>query len=192
MWRVHRLDQINAFKAANLFDFRSLTLIFWSEQIGRFKTATRTLVWSGDRASAAILVTARVRRLRANHSETTAISTGSAASHNGLNNLVPHYRPAEPRRPSLAQHPRLIVHATASALPLPRLNNLLPTLGGMSEALMKTLWRNSPLLSVTFILVHSGSLWLHLPPSQNGVAGRGQACRVFSLVRKRTANALCA
>ena len=43
MWRVHRLDQINALKPANLFDFRSLTLKFRSEQIGRFKTVIRQL-----------------------------------------------------------------------------------------------------------------------------------------------------
>jgi len=38
MWRVQRLDQINAFKPANLFDFKSLTLKIRKKQIGRFKT----------------------------------------------------------------------------------------------------------------------------------------------------------
>jgi hypothetical protein len=42
MWRVHRLDQINAFKPANLFDFESLTLKIRKKQIGRFKTVIRT------------------------------------------------------------------------------------------------------------------------------------------------------
>jgi len=42
MWRVQRLDQINRFKAANPFDFKSLTLKFRSEQIGRFKTTNRS------------------------------------------------------------------------------------------------------------------------------------------------------
>jgi hypothetical protein len=41
MWRVQRLDQINPFKPANPFDFKSLTLKFRSEQIGRFKTTIR-------------------------------------------------------------------------------------------------------------------------------------------------------
>ena len=41
MLRVQRLDQINALKPANLFDSKSLTLKFRSEQIGRFKTAIR-------------------------------------------------------------------------------------------------------------------------------------------------------
>ena len=41
MWRVQRLDQINRFKPANPFDFKSLTLKFRSEQIGRFKTTIR-------------------------------------------------------------------------------------------------------------------------------------------------------
>jgi hypothetical protein len=39
---VHRLDQISAFKAANLFDFKSLALKGRRKQIGRFKIATRT------------------------------------------------------------------------------------------------------------------------------------------------------
>jgi len=43
---VQRLDQINAFKPANLFDFKSLTLKLRSEQIGRFKTATRRMLSS--------------------------------------------------------------------------------------------------------------------------------------------------
>ena len=38
-------DQINALKPANLFDFRSLTLKFRSEQIGRFKTVIRPGHW---------------------------------------------------------------------------------------------------------------------------------------------------
>ncbi len=42
MWRVQRLDQINAFKPANLFDFKSLTLKFRREQIDRFKIVIRT------------------------------------------------------------------------------------------------------------------------------------------------------
>jgi hypothetical protein len=42
MWRVQRLDQINAFKRANLFEFKSLALKIQSEQIGPFKTAIRT------------------------------------------------------------------------------------------------------------------------------------------------------
>ena len=43
MWRVHRLDQINALKPANLLDFRSLTLRAAGKQIGRFKTVSRQL-----------------------------------------------------------------------------------------------------------------------------------------------------
>jgi hypothetical protein len=42
MWRVQRLGQINPFKPANLFDFKSLTLKFRSEQIGRFKMTIRS------------------------------------------------------------------------------------------------------------------------------------------------------
>jgi hypothetical protein len=46
------------------------------------------------------------------------------------------------------------------------LYQLLPIVGFMSEALMKnTLWRNSALFSVTFILFHSASLWFHPPPA---------------------------
>ena len=41
MWRVQRLDQINAFKPANLFDFKSLALKIRKKQIGRLKTVTR-------------------------------------------------------------------------------------------------------------------------------------------------------
>jgi hypothetical protein len=41
MWRVQRLDQINAFKPANLFDFKSLALKIRKKQIGRFKTVIR-------------------------------------------------------------------------------------------------------------------------------------------------------
>jgi|ERR1051326_6433766 hypothetical protein len=41
MWRVQRLDQINAFKPANLFDFKSLALKIRKNQIGRFKTVIR-------------------------------------------------------------------------------------------------------------------------------------------------------
>jgi len=40
MWRVQRLDQINAFNPANLFDFKSLALKIRKKQIGRFKTVT--------------------------------------------------------------------------------------------------------------------------------------------------------
>jgi hypothetical protein len=36
MWRVQRLDQINAKKPANPLDFGSLTLKFWGKPIGRF------------------------------------------------------------------------------------------------------------------------------------------------------------
>jgi hypothetical protein len=43
MWRVQRLDQINAFKPANLFDFKSLALKIRIKQIGRFKTVMRPL-----------------------------------------------------------------------------------------------------------------------------------------------------
>ena len=43
MWRVHRLDQINALKPANPFDFKSLTLKFRSKRIGRFKTVREEL-----------------------------------------------------------------------------------------------------------------------------------------------------
>jgi hypothetical protein len=43
MWRVQRLDQINAFKPANLLDSKSLTLSFSCKQIGRFKTAIRQI-----------------------------------------------------------------------------------------------------------------------------------------------------
>jgi len=38
---VQRLDQINAFKPANLFDFKSLALKIRKKQIGRFKTVFR-------------------------------------------------------------------------------------------------------------------------------------------------------
>jgi len=41
MWRVQRLDQINALKPANLFDFKSLALKIRKKQIGRFKTVTQ-------------------------------------------------------------------------------------------------------------------------------------------------------
>src|ERR1019366_9571130 len=41
MWRVQRLDQIKAFKPANLFDFKSLALKIRKKQIGRFKTVIR-------------------------------------------------------------------------------------------------------------------------------------------------------
>jgi hypothetical protein len=41
MWRVQRLDQINAFKPANLFDLKSLALKGQKKQIGRFKTVIR-------------------------------------------------------------------------------------------------------------------------------------------------------
>jgi len=41
MWRVQGLDQINAFKPANLFDFKSLMLKSRKKQIGRFKTVFR-------------------------------------------------------------------------------------------------------------------------------------------------------
>jgi hypothetical protein len=41
MWRVQRLDQINAFNPANLFDFKSLALKIRKKQIGRFKTVFR-------------------------------------------------------------------------------------------------------------------------------------------------------
>src|SRR5438105_2540905 len=41
MWRVQRLDQIIAFKPANLPDSKSLTLSFSCKQIGRFKTVFR-------------------------------------------------------------------------------------------------------------------------------------------------------
>jgi hypothetical protein len=44
MWRVHRLDQINAFKPANQLDSRSLTLRAAVKQIGRFKTVLRILL----------------------------------------------------------------------------------------------------------------------------------------------------
>ena len=51
MWRVQRLDQINAFKRANLFEFKSLTLEIQSEQIGPFKTAIRSEVDSTGKAA---------------------------------------------------------------------------------------------------------------------------------------------
>jgi hypothetical protein len=41
MWRVQRLDQINAFNPSNLFDFKSLALKIRKKQIGRFKTVIR-------------------------------------------------------------------------------------------------------------------------------------------------------
>jgi len=41
MWRVQKLDQINAFNPANLFDFKSLALKIRKKQIGWFKTVTR-------------------------------------------------------------------------------------------------------------------------------------------------------
>jgi hypothetical protein len=41
MWRVQRLDQINAFNPANLFDFKSLALKIRKKPIGRFKTVLR-------------------------------------------------------------------------------------------------------------------------------------------------------
>jgi hypothetical protein len=54
MWRVQRLDQINAFKRANLFEFKSLALKIQSEQIGPFKTAIRSEVRRGHRGGCAI------------------------------------------------------------------------------------------------------------------------------------------
>jgi len=47
MWRVQRLDQINAFNPANLFDFNSLALKIRKKQIGRFKTVIRKPLLSG-------------------------------------------------------------------------------------------------------------------------------------------------
>jgi hypothetical protein len=44
MWRVQRLDQINAFMPANLFDFKSLALKIRKKQIGRFKTVIRSVL----------------------------------------------------------------------------------------------------------------------------------------------------
>ncbi len=38
---MQRLDQINALKPANLFDFKSLALKIRKKQIGRFKTVNR-------------------------------------------------------------------------------------------------------------------------------------------------------
>src|SRR6266567_1298819 len=51
MWRVQRLDQINAFNPANLFDFKSLALKIRKKQIGRFKTVIRPLVASTSAAT---------------------------------------------------------------------------------------------------------------------------------------------
>ena len=42
---MQRLDQINAFKPANLFDFKSLALKIRKKQIGRFKTVIRQGQW---------------------------------------------------------------------------------------------------------------------------------------------------
>src|SRR5258706_15895697 len=47
MWRVHRLDQINAKKPANLLDSMSLALRFRSKQIGRFFYVTRQVEVTG-------------------------------------------------------------------------------------------------------------------------------------------------
>jgi hypothetical protein len=41
MWRVLRLEQINALKPANPLYFKSLTLRAAGKQIGQFKTAFR-------------------------------------------------------------------------------------------------------------------------------------------------------
>jgi hypothetical protein len=48
-----------------------------------------------------------------------------------------------------------------------------------------TLWSNSPLFSVTFILIHSGSLWLHLPPAQNDSPGAAKSGEFLSGTRLR-------
>ncbi len=61
MWRVQRLDQINALKPANLFDFKSLTLKFRIEQIGRFKTALRPSDRCRNGAAGAVLSSERVQ-----------------------------------------------------------------------------------------------------------------------------------
>jgi len=88
MWRVQRLDQINAFKQANLFDFESLALKIRKKQIGLFKTVIRPhivseaevsrllchydvlpehparspLRWAGTRLAIVLLYTAGLRR----------------------------------------------------------------------------------------------------------------------------------
>jgi hypothetical protein len=73
--------------------------------------------------------------------------------------------------PSLPQHPRLKTDGTES-LPSPRpLYQPLP-IAGTSEALVKTLWRDSALPPVN---LSSDSIWFHLPPAQHGLGG--QACR---------------
>jgi hypothetical protein len=41
MWRAQRLDQINAFKPANLFDFKSLALKIREKQIAGLKQLPR-------------------------------------------------------------------------------------------------------------------------------------------------------
>jgi hypothetical protein len=51
MWRVHRLDQINAFKQANPFDFESLALTIRKKQIGLFKTVIRSECWDRPQIS---------------------------------------------------------------------------------------------------------------------------------------------
>jgi hypothetical protein len=40
MWRVQRLDQINAFKPANLFDFKSLALKFGKNRLAGLKQSS--------------------------------------------------------------------------------------------------------------------------------------------------------
>ena len=45
---MQRLDQINAFKPANLFDSKSLALRIRKKQIGRFKTVYRGKGNAGD------------------------------------------------------------------------------------------------------------------------------------------------
>jgi hypothetical protein len=49
---------------------------------------------------------------------------------------------------------------------------------------MKTLWRDSALLPVN---LSSGSIWFHLPPARNGLAGRGQVCVILPSAPSRAA-----
>ena len=44
---MQRLDQINCFNPANLFDFNSLALKIRKKQIGRFKTVSRQVAMAG-------------------------------------------------------------------------------------------------------------------------------------------------
>src|SRR5580658_5021900 len=89
-----------------------------------------------------------------------------------IGNLVPHYRPLSRAGPSLAQHPRLRSDRDRESPPFTRFFNSFRS-WGMSEALMKTLWRDSALLSGN---LHSGSFWFILASSAS-IAERTRRAR---------------